>query len=272
VKTPVTISEPHTAARSKAHSAAGRPVLSVVVPVLNEERGIEPLIGRLRPVLEGLGVVWEVVFVDDGSSDATLARLRALNAEDPRIKAVSLSRNFGKEIAIAAGLTYVEGDAAVLMDADLQHPPELIADFLKQWREGHDIVYGRRLDRTADTLLHRWAARAFYAAFHNLSGTTLPEGAGDFRLLDRKAIDAMNRMRERVRFNKGLYAWMGYRAVGVPFHVPPRPDRGRSRWRPRQLLRFAIDGLASSPPFHCVCGPTSGSSSRSLPSAMPSSS
>jgi glycosyltransferase involved in cell wall biosynthesis len=236
---------PHIAARPEALSQPRKLLLSVVVPVLNEARGIASLIARLRPVLESLGLDWEVVFVDDGSTDATLAALKGLHAEEPRIKAISLSRNFGKEIAVAAGLQYAAGDAAVLMDADLQHPPELIADFVRHWRSGFDIVYGQRLDRATDTLLHRWAARAFYAAFQQLSGTVLPEGAGDFRLLDRKAIDAMNRMRERVRFNKGLYAWMGFRSVGVPFHVPPRHDEGPSRWRPRQLLRFALDGIAS---------------------------
>ena len=218
--------------------------LSVVVPGLNEERGIPALVERLRPVLEGLGLDWEVVFVDDGSTDGTLALLKALHAQDARFKALSLSRNFGKEIATAAGLSYATGDAAVLMDADLQHPPELIQEFVARWREGFDIVYGQRLDRDADTFLHRLSARVFYVAFQKLSGTALPEGAGDFRLLDRKAIDAMNRMRERVRFNKGLYAWMGFRSVGVPFHVPPRSS-GDSRWRPRQLLRFALDGIAT---------------------------
>jgi glycosyltransferase involved in cell wall biosynthesis len=218
--------------------------LSVVVPGLNEERSIPALVERLKPVLDGLGLAWEVIFVDDGSTDGTLALLKALHARDPRFKALVLSRNFGKEIAAAAGLTYVTGDAAVLMDADLQHPPELIKDFVARWHEGFDIVYGRRLDRDADTPLHRLSARVFYAAFEKLSGTRLPTGAGDFRLLDRKAIDAMNRMRERVRFNKGLYAWMGFRAVGVPFNVPPRSD-GASRWRARQLLRFALDGIAT---------------------------
>jgi polyisoprenyl-phosphate glycosyltransferase len=131
------------------------------------------------------------------------------------------------------------------MDADLQHPPELIGKFVERWRAGFDIVYGQRIDRDADSFVHRLAARAFYAAFHKLSGTTLPEGAGDFRLLDRKAIDAMNRMRERVRFNKGLFAWMGFSSVGVPFQVPPRQDGGGSRWPTRRLLRFALDGIAS---------------------------
>ena len=237
--------EPHIAARSNLLSEPRRRSLSVIVPVLNEERGVEPLIGRLRPVLEALDLDWDVIFVDDGSTDGTLAKLKAIHALEPRIRAISLSRNFGKEIAIAAGLKYATADAAVLMDGDLQHPPELIGDFVQLWRSGFEIVYGQRRDRAADTFAHRWAARAFYAAFEKLSGTTLPEGAGDFRLLDRKAVDAMNRMRERVRFNKGLYAWMGFRSVGVPFHVPPRQDADRSRWRPRQLLRFGLDGIAS---------------------------
>jgi glycosyltransferase involved in cell wall biosynthesis len=227
--------------------AAGGPsrqTLSIIIPGLNEEHAIPPLIERLRPVLDGLGLDWDVIFVDDGSTDGTMALLRELNARDPRITAVSLSRNFGKEIAAAAGLAYAAGDAAVLMDADLQHPPEVIADFVQHWRQGADMVYGKRIDRTADGLMHRIAARLFYSLFERISGTALPAGAGDFRLFSRKAIDAMNRMGERVRFNKGLYAWMGFRTVGVPFSVPPRA-MGRSRWRPRRLARFALDGLVS---------------------------
>lgn len=240
---PTATSEVASAARAAVEPRRCRK-LSVVVPGLNEERAIPPLVARLQPVLERLGLDWEVIFVDDGSTDGTLALLKQLNARDARFKAVSLSRNFGKEIAAAAGFTYASGDAAVLMDADLQHPPELIEEFVKQWGQGYDIVYGRRLDRDTDSLLHRFFARSFYLIFERLSGTVLPEGAGDFRLLDRKAIDAMNRMRERVRFNKGLYAWMGFRTVGVPFTVPQRVG-GKSRWRPRQLLRFAFDGLTS---------------------------
>ena len=242
----MTIAAPDVAASVKdVASPPRRTKLSVIVPGLNEERSIPALVERLQPVLDGLDLDWEVVFIDDGSTDGTMGLLRVLHARDPRFKAVSFSRNFGKEIAAAAGLIYVTGDAAVLMDADLQHPPELIGEFVRHWRQGSDIVYGKRVDRNADGLLHRLSARLFYAAFEKLSGTALPEGAGDFRLLDRKAIDAMNRMRERVRFNKGLYAWLGFRSVGVPFTVPPRVDGGGSRWRPRQLLHFALDGLAS---------------------------
>jgi glycosyltransferase involved in cell wall biosynthesis len=241
----VTTAAPDAAAPAeKPACPPPRARLSVIVPGLNEERSIPSLVERLRPVLDGLDLDWETIFVDDGSTDGTMALLRELNARDPRFKAVSLSRNFGKEIAAAAGLAYAGGDAAVLMDADLQHPPELIADFVRHWRQGADMVYGRRTDRTADSVLHRLSARIFYAVFGRLSGTALPVGAGDFRLLDRKAIDAMNRMGERVRFNKGLYAWMGFRSVGVPFTVPPRTS-GRSRWRPGRLAHFALDGVVS---------------------------
>jgi glycosyltransferase involved in cell wall biosynthesis len=241
----VTTAAPDAAAPVERPTRSSRRArLSVIVPGLNEERSIPALVERLRPVLDGLDLDWEAIFVDDGSTDGTMTLLRELNAREPRFKAVSLSRNFGKEIAAAAGLAYATGDAAVLMDADLQHPPELIADFVRHWRQGANMVYGRRTDRAADSLLHRLAARIFYAAFGRLSGTALPVGAGDFRLLDRKAIDAMNRMGERVRFNKGLYAWMGFRTVGVPFTVPSRIS-GRSRWRIGKLLHFALDGVVS---------------------------
>jgi polyisoprenyl-phosphate glycosyltransferase len=240
----VSVPESHVVLRPVIRAEPAVCLLSVIVPALNEQHGIDPLLDRLRPVLDELGLEWELIFVDDGSTDGTLYKLEDLNSRDGRIKAISLSRNFGKEIAMAAGLSYAAGKAAVIMDADLQHPPELIKEFVHFWREGYEIVYGQRIDRAADTLTHRWAARLFYSAFRTLSGTKLPEGAGDFRLLDRKAIDAMNRMRERIRFNKGLYAWMGFRTRGVQFKVPPRSDGGSSRWRPRQLLRFALDGIA----------------------------
>jgi glycosyltransferase involved in cell wall biosynthesis len=221
------------------------PELSVVIPVLNEELGVDPLLAALRPLLDSLGLGWEVLFVDDGSRDGTLARLRQLNAEDPRIKCLSLSRNFGKEVAVAAGLRHAGGAAVVIMDADLQHPPDTIREFVRLWREGYDDVFGQRLDRSADGPLRRLFARQFYRIFRAVSGTRLPEGAGDFRLLSRRAVDALNRIGERVRFNKGLYAWIGYRSIGVPFSVAERKDGGSSRFNVRKLWRFAIDGVAS---------------------------
>jgi polyisoprenyl-phosphate glycosyltransferase len=237
---PTTISTDATA----APTPAGRRSLSVVIPVLNEAVGLPPLIDRLRTVLVALGHPFEVIVVDDGSTDRTLAIVREHNARDPRIKALALSRNFGKEIAVAAGLKYATGDAVVLMDGDLQHPPEVIPAFVAEWGRGYEIVYGRRRDRDADGALQRWSSRLFYDLFERLSGTVLPDGAGDFRLLDRKAVDALNLIGERARFNKGLYAWIGFKTIGVPFDVAPRID-GRSRWRPRHLFRFALDGLAS---------------------------
>jgi polyisoprenyl-phosphate glycosyltransferase len=219
--------------------------LSIVIPMLNEERGLDALVAALVPVLDATGMTWDVVFVDDGSRDRTRTILRRLNQDDPRFKAVGLSRNFGKERAVAAGLKHAQGDAVVLMDADLQHPPEVIHAFIAKWREGYDIVYGQRDDREADSLARRLFSRGFYGAFKAMSGTSLPDGAGDFRLFDRAAVAAMNRFTERVRFNKGLYAWIGFASCGVTFHVPPRFDGTGSRFNPRALLRFAIDGLVS---------------------------
>ncbi len=230
---------------SAAAPLTPRRSLSIVVPVLNEARGLDMLIGRLKPVLEATGLAWEIVFVDDGSKDATREMLRRAHANDPRIKAIALSRNFGKEIAVAAGMRYATGDGVILMDADLQHPPEIIPELIARWSDGNDIVYGQRDDRESDSVIRRTASRMFYNLFQYMSGTTLPDGAGDFRLLDRKAVNAMNRLGEHARFNKGLYAWIGFQSVGVTFHVPPRYDGGGSRWKPRQLWRFAIDGLVS---------------------------
>lgn len=222
-----------------------RSSLTVVIPVLNEEKGLDALIKRVVPVLDATGLSWDILFIDDGSRDRTRQMLRDLNRADPRIRAIAFSRNFGKELAVAAGLRHAGGDAVVLMDGDLQHPPEVIPTFIAKWREGYEVVYAQREDRDADGVLRRAFSRGFYRAFKSMSGTALPDGAGDFRLLGRRAVDAMNRFTERVRFNKGLYAWIGFPSVGVPFHVPPRHDGGKSRWRPRQLWRFALDGLVS---------------------------
>jgi glycosyltransferase involved in cell wall biosynthesis len=219
-------------------------LISVVIPVLNEERGLTRLVDRVAAALESMGRPWEVVFVDDGSSDATSAVLTAVNARDPRFKAVVLSRNFGKEIAVAAGLRYAGGDCAVIMDGDLQHPPEAIASFVRFWEQGYDVVYGQRSDRATDSAVHRLSSRVFYWLFTWISRTTLPRDAGDFRLIDRKVLNVLNRMDERSRFNKGLFAWVGFRSIGVPFEVEER-EAGVSRWRPRQLLRFALDGFVS---------------------------
>ena len=220
-------------------------LISIVVPVFNEQDGIKPLYARLQPVLAALGCDYEIVFVDDGSSDETMVRLRQLNAADDRVKAVALSRNFGKEIAVAAGLQYAVGEAVVLMDGDLQHPPEAIPAFVARWRAGYDVVYGERVDRNKETPVRRLFSQGFYVLFDLLSGTRLHRNAGDFRLLSRRAVDALNRLGERARFNKGLFAWIGFRSTGLPFDVEERTGGGGSRWSMRRLLHFAIDGIAS---------------------------
>jgi glycosyltransferase involved in cell wall biosynthesis len=218
--------------------------ITIVIPVLNEEQNLPALRARLTPVLSALDVEWDVLIVDDGSVDGTAAAIRAFNAEDRRFRGLSFSRNFGKECAIAAGLRYATGEAAVLMDADLQHPPEVIADFLARWREGNDIVYGQRTDRTHDGPLRRLLSRLFYGAFKAMSRTPLPSGAGDFRLLDRRAVNVLNQLGERARYNNGLYSWIGFRSVGVPYDVAPR-EGGRPKWRWRRLFGFALDGITS---------------------------
>jgi polyisoprenyl-phosphate glycosyltransferase len=221
-----------------------QPELSVVVPVLNESENIRPLLQRLLPILEHAARSFEVIFVDDGSSDDTLDVLRDLHSRDRRITAISFSRNFGKEIAIAAGLDHAAGRAAIVMDADLQHPPETVAEFVAKWREGYKNVFAQRRDRYADSPLRRALTQRFYHLFDAFGETNLPPGAGDFRLLDRQAIEALARMRERARFSKGLYAWIGFKSIGVPYDVAERAA-GTSKFSYRKLTRFALDGLMS---------------------------
>jgi glycosyltransferase involved in cell wall biosynthesis len=239
------VSEPLPAFHATRDSVApGRPELSIVVPVHNEADNLPLLVERLNAVLANEVASWELVCVDDGSRDGTLSVLRLLNAQDPRIVAVSFSRNFGKEIAIAAGLDHARGDVVVIMDADLQHPPETIPVFLAKWREGYLNVYGQRSDRNSESPLKRNFARMFYRLFASFGETQLPEGAGDFRLLDRKVVDALRALPERARFSKGLYAWVGFRATGVTFDVAER-EHGETKFRFGKLFSFAFDGLSS---------------------------
>jgi len=220
------------------------PEISVVVPVFNEAKNLEALARRLTPSLESCAASFEVIFVDDGSQDETLATLGRLNAADVRLSALSLSRNFGKEVAIAAGLDHARGRAVVIIDADLQHPPEVVPRFVEKWREGYKNVYGQRSDRATDPRLRSILTRIFYDVIDHFGDVALPSGAGDFRLLDRQAVDALLGMRERARFSKGLYAWIGFKSVGVPFTVEARLS-GASKFNFAKLLRFALDGLMS---------------------------
>lgn len=238
-----TLDDPR-AASPEPNAGRERPEISVVIPMFNEADNLALLIDKLTPVLERCAASFEVVFVDDGSSDGTLEALRRVHDIDPRLRAISFSRNFGKEIAIAAGLDHAEGDAVVIMDADLQHPPAMIETFVARWREGYQNVFGQRVDRSGDSPMRRALTMRFYRMFEQFGETSLPPGAGDFRLLDRKAVQALRAMPERARFSKGLYAWIGFRSIGVPFEVAERAF-GSSKFSYGKLTRFALDGLMS---------------------------
>ncbi|MFV3076964.1 glycosyltransferase family 2 protein [Niveispirillum fermenti] len=219
-------------------------VLSVVLPMHNESANIAALFQRLQPVMDRLGVPYEVVCVDDGSRDDTWLRLLVVHAANPRIRLLRFSRNFGKEMAMTAGLRHSTGRAVVLMDSDLQHPPELIETFYAQWQAGAQVVYGVRRDRDTDPPLRRILTRSFYRVLDRMSEVPLPRDAGDFRLMDRAVVDALNRMGERTRFMKGLYGWVGFRQVAVPFDTAAR-HAGSTSFSTWKLFRFAMDGIVS---------------------------
>ncbi len=219
--------------------------LTVVVPAYNEGDGLRAFHARTRAALDALvDVEGEILYVDDGSRDTTWQVMLALVAEDPRCGALRLSRNFGKELALTAGLDAVDADAAVVIDADLQDPPELIADFVARWREGYDVVYGTRLERDGETWLKRFTAAGFYRLMEKLSSTPVPRDTGDFRLLSRAALDALRQVRERHRFMKGLFAWVGFRQCAIGYHRDPR-HAGSSKFNYWKLWNFAIEGITS---------------------------
>jgi glycosyltransferase involved in cell wall biosynthesis len=218
------------------------PVISVVIPFFNEADAAPALFVRLVAVLDGLGEPWEVVCVNDGSSDATLAALLAVRSRDPRVRVIDFSRNFGKECAVAAGLCQARGRAVVVMDADLQHPPEAIPDMVARWREGYELVNAARHDRTGQSLGYRLLARAFYLVMRRISDVPLSSGIGDFRLLDRAVVDVVNAMPERRRLLKGILSWVGFRQVTVAYEQEAR-HCGQSKWRFLPLVRLAFDGI-----------------------------
>lgn len=219
-------------------------LLSVVVPVRDEAAVIETFHARLCRTLDGLPERAEILYVNDGSTDDTLGRIQRLRSGDPRVAILDLSRNFGKEIALSAGLDHASGDAVVVIDADLQDPPELIEEFLARWREGYDVVYAKRTARDGESLLKRGTAYLFYRLIRRVSRVGIPEDAGDYRLLSRRAVDAIRRLREHHRFMKGLFAWIGYRQIGVPYRRDPR-YAGTSKWSYGRLWDLAIEGLTS---------------------------
>ena len=218
--------------------------LSLVVPMHNEMEVLDAFFARIAEATAGLGVEVEIICVDDGSRDATLQGLIDHARRDPAVKVIALARNFGKEAAMTAGIEAARGDMVVPIDADLQDPPELISEFVRLWEEGYDVVYGSRADRSSDTAMKRTTARLFYRVFNRVSDLEIPESAGDFRLMDRQVVEALNQLPERNRFMKGLFAWVGFRQIGVPY-VRPGRAAGTSSWGYLRLMRFAIDGITS---------------------------
>lgn len=218
--------------------------LTVVVPAYNESEGLRDFHLRLAAVLDGMDLQSEVLYVDDGSGDDTWDIMCALRAADPRVSTLKLSRNFGKELALTAGLDHVEADAAVVIDSDLQDPPELIPTFVQHWREGYDVVYGTRASRAGETGFKKMTASGFYRVMEKLSSTPIPRDTGDFRLLSRRALDALKQVRERQRFMKGLFTWVGFRQLSVVYHRDPR-HAGQTKWNYWRLWNFAIEGITS---------------------------
>jgi len=220
------------------------PLLSLVVPVFNEEESIGLFLDTLVPLLEAASLRFEIVFVNDGSRDDTLSHLLDRGDRDKRLRVVNLSRNFGKEAAMTAGIDNAQGDVLIPMDIDLQDPPGLIQAFIARWREGYDIVYGVRTARSSDTAAKRLSAGWFYRVFNSMSPVRIPANVGDFRLVDRRAIEVLRRLPERNRFMKGLFAWVGFNAIGVPYERPQRAA-GATKFNLWRLWNFALDGVVS---------------------------
>ncbi|MFZ2237074.1 MAG: glycosyltransferase family 2 protein [Dokdonella sp.] len=219
--------------------------LTVVVPAYNESEGLRTFHERLSAVFDGMGDLdCSVLYVDDGSRDDTWDIMCDLRASDPRVATLKLSRNFGKELALTAGLDHATSDAVVVIDADLQDPPELIPKFIAEWRDGYDMIYGTRASRAGETAFKKWTAATFYKVIGSLSQTPIPHDTGDFRLLSRRALDALKGVRERQRFMKGLFTWVGFRQKSVIYARDPR-FAGETKWNYWKLWNFAIDGITS---------------------------
>ena len=219
--------------------------ISIIVPAYNEELVLRPFLQRLSATLATLpGYDWEILFVNDGSTDTTQQIIEALCAADPRVGGIELSRNFGKEPAMTAGLDHARGDAIVILDADLQDPPELIADFVREWKNGHDVVVARRTHRDGETWIKKLTAHGFYRVIGAMSKVDIPANTGDCRLMSRRAVDSLLRMREHHRFMKGLFAWVGYPTKVVDYRREPRAA-GTTKFNYWKLWNFAIEGITS---------------------------
>lgn len=222
----------------------GGPRYSIVVPVYNEQAVLPVLLRRLDLLMQGLDGAAEAIFVDDGSSDCSSIVLRSKAKDDPRYRYIGLSRNFGHQIAITAGMDAAAGDAVIVMDADLQDPPEVVGQMIERWKEGYEVVYGRRLSREGESRFKQWTASLFYKLLGRLSSIDIPRDTGDFRLIDRKVLDAFRAMPEQDRFVRGMFAWLGFRQTEVAFHRLPRLA-GETKYPFWKMLRLAVNGALS---------------------------
>lgn len=219
-------------------------LLSVVVPCYNEQEVIQATHQRLVGVLEAITPQWEIIYIDDGSEDQTAYNLGTIQDNEQRVKVILLSRNFGHQMAVTAGLDHVSGDVVVLIDADLQDPPEVIQEMIDYWYQGYDVAYGVRTDRQGESWFKLWSAKAFYRIINRLSDVAIPLDTGDFRLMDRRVVEALKTMPERDRYLRGMVSWVGFRQIGVPYQRSQRLA-GVSKYPLWKMLRFAADGILS---------------------------
>ena len=233
------------------------PRYSIIAPAYNEEEVLPEFYRRVREVMDGLGEPWELVVVNDGSSDTTSEVLNQLHAQDPRVCVVDFARNFGHQIAVTAGLDHARGEAVVVIDTDLQDPPEVIADLIARWKDGYQVVYGVRSEREGETWFKLFTARLFYRLIGALTDVDIPPDAGDFRLLDRQVVGDMRRMRERRRFIRGMTSWVGYRQTGVSYSRHAR-FAGETKYPFRKMFRLALDAVTGFSGFPLklatICG------------------
>jgi dolichol-phosphate mannosyltransferase len=220
------------------------PEISVIAPVFNEVQSLPEFYRRVRQVLDGLGVRWELLLVDDGSTDGSTDLIRQLAREDARVRALIFARNFGHQLAVTAGLDHCRGRAAIIIDSDLQDPPEVMADLIARWREGYEVVYAVRAEREGESWFKLFTASLFYRLIYRITDVKIPLDSGDFRLLDRQVVDVLKTMRERHRFLRGMSVWVGFRQTGVPYRRAGR-FAGQTKYPLRKMLKFAFDAITS---------------------------
>jgi len=221
-----------------------KPTFSIVAPIYNELENIPELYPRIRDVMDQIGESWELVLVDDGSTDGSAEVMRKLAEDDPRVRPVIFARNFGHQIAVTAGLDYARGDAVVIIDADLQDPPEVILDLIAKWREGYEVVYAVREERAGESWFKKTTASLFYRVIYRITDVNIPLDTGDFRLMDKKVVNVMRQMREKHRFLRGMSSWVGFKQIGVSYKRKPR-FAGETKYPLKKMIKLALNAVTS---------------------------